>query len=520
MKGIQDRRVPYSFVLGANITLKKGEFSLPFGFTFSEQERSFSQPFNQFGLSPSYKWVKTYLGYNSLNWNTYTLGGAQFLGAGVELNPKKLRVGFLYGRFRRATPVDSIGYIQNRDGLPSYKRNGWAARIGRGKEDKFIDFIIFKGKDKVDDQSPLFKDSLTYVFPSENTAFGIRTLVPITKNIRFRFDGGISLVSRDITAPLIDTSGESSGLSFLNGIHHVRYSTSSYFGGDAGLQFNIKGHSFGLNSKYVLPDYQSMGIYYIDNDVFSYGFTHAFSFWKSRVNLNYGLNRLNDNLLNRKMVTTIRLQPVVSFTFSPGSHWGVTGNWNNFYTRQEDGTIALSDSFRMNQSNPGLSLTPYGNWGDSTVYHSFFLIYTKMQLVDNNPYTAAYSQYTATIYGANYVHNLLLQNLSFSGGFNYTRNQNSLLDEKAIGINLGTSKSGNESKWTAGANLSFQFSNLSNNISFNLSGVYALKHKQAVDFGLTFLNSRTKQANTSNFNELTFMVTYRKNFNYVHKKKP
>ena len=519
MGGIPNRRVPYSFVLGATINVSKGEFNLPFSVTYSEQERSFSQPFNQFGISPSYKWAKLHLGFNSLNWNTYTLGGAQFLGAGIELNPKKLRFGFMYGRFRRGTPIDSIGFIEQRRGQPSYKRNGWAARIGVGSDAKHLDLIVFKGKDQDNGTSPLLQDSTTYIFPAENTCIGIRSLIPITKAISFNFDGGLSLFNRDLTAPGLDTSAEASEIAFVDGFHKTRLSTAVYYGGDAGLKFQIKGHSLGLNTKYVLPDYQAMGIYYMDNDVFSYGFNHSFGFWKSRANLNYGLNRLIDNLANKKMVTTIRLQPIVNLTLNPSSKWGVSVNWNNFYTRQEDGTIQVSDSFRMNQSNPGLNITPYAQWGDTVVYHSLFATYADMQLVDNNPYTSAFSQYRATVYGLNYSQNLIPTNMSLSGGLNYTRNRNNELDETSYGLNLGASKSSDETKWTAGANLSLQFSNLSNTVSINLNGNYNLKHKQVLTAGLTFLTNSAKQTNTTSFNELTFMLTYRKNFNYVHKRK-
>ncbi len=519
MGGIQDRRVPYSFVLGANITISKGEFSLPFSATFSEQERSISQPFNQFGISPTYKWAKFHLGYNSLNWNTFTMGGAQFLGAGVELSPKKLRFGFMYGRFRRSTPIDSIGFIQNPNEQPSYRRNGWASRIGVGSESKFVDLIVFKGKDQDNGVSPLYKDSTTFVFPAENTAIGLKAVLPLTKWMTFNLDGGLSLFNRDLNAQRLDSSEEISGLASFNQLHQARLSTSVYYGAEAGLQMQLKGHSIGLRSKYVLPDYQAMGIYFMDNDVFLYGINHTFSFWKSKANLNYGLNRLTDNLSNKKMVTTIRVQPIVNLTLNPSNHWGMSVNWNNFYTRQEDGTIQLSDSFRMNQSNPGLTITPYAQWGDTIVYHSVFATYADVQLVDNNPYTAVFSQYTATVYGLNYVRNLMPTNMSVSGGFNYTRNQNNDLDERSYGFNVGGSKSSAETKWTAGANLSLQLSNISRTLSLNLNGNYLLKSQQMLDFGLTFLNNQAKSTSSANFNELTFMITYRKNFNYVHKKK-
>lgn len=65
--GIDNRRSPFSYVLNGNLSLNKGAFSIPLSFTYSEQDRSVSQPFNQFGIAPSYKWVNIYAGYNNVS---------------------------------------------------------------------------------------------------------------------------------------------------------------------------------------------------------------------------------------------------------------------------------------------------------------------------------------------------------------------------------------------------------------------------------------------------------------------
>jgi len=66
---------------------------LPFSFRLSEQQRDFRQPFNQFGVSPYYKWAKLHLGYRSHNWSTYALAGHSITGVGLELTPGKFQVG-------------------------------------------------------------------------------------------------------------------------------------------------------------------------------------------------------------------------------------------------------------------------------------------------------------------------------------------------------------------------------------------------------------------------------------------
>ena len=104
--GIPERRKPFSFLLRA-LTLNLYGVAIPFNFTISEQERSFRQPFNQFGLSPQYKWPQLTWVTRNLNFFALHLAGHTMLGAGFELSPVFLKLGFMYGRLNRATLIDT-----------------------------------------------------------------------------------------------------------------------------------------------------------------------------------------------------------------------------------------------------------------------------------------------------------------------------------------------------------------------------------------------------------------------------
>src|SRR5690606_3239673 len=95
------RRQPFNWSISGTPVLEVYGLSLPFSFYFSNQQLTFQQPFNQFGISPRYKWITTHLGYSSVRFSDYTMAGRRFLGAGVELNPGKLRFGLVYGRFQK-----------------------------------------------------------------------------------------------------------------------------------------------------------------------------------------------------------------------------------------------------------------------------------------------------------------------------------------------------------------------------------------------------------------------------------
>lgn len=106
--GITNRRQPFSYIFTGSTTISIfNSFTIPLSFTYSEQDRSFRQPFNQFGMSPYYKWITIHAGYWNVNYSQFTLAGHTFLGAGIELRPGIFRFDIISGRFNRAITVDT-----------------------------------------------------------------------------------------------------------------------------------------------------------------------------------------------------------------------------------------------------------------------------------------------------------------------------------------------------------------------------------------------------------------------------
>ena len=78
--GINNRRQPFSYIFTGSPTISIfNSFTIPLSFTYSEQDRSFRQPFNQFGMSPYYKWITIHAGYRNINYSQFTLAGHPFL---------------------------------------------------------------------------------------------------------------------------------------------------------------------------------------------------------------------------------------------------------------------------------------------------------------------------------------------------------------------------------------------------------------------------------------------------------
>ena len=205
--GIASRREPFSYIFTGSPTISIfNSFTIPLSFTYSEQDRSFRQPFNQFGMSPYYKWITFHAGYRNINYSQFTLAGHTFLGAGVDLHPGIFRLGFIYGRFNRATPIDT----SSRSFQPyTYSNRGYAAKIGVGKGSNFFDVSLLKAKDDSTSVHPTGKYIGT-VTPAENFVIGINSQVRFLKDFIFSLEAATSIYTRNLlnTSTLSDSANK------------------------------------------------------------------------------------------------------------------------------------------------------------------------------------------------------------------------------------------------------------------------------------------------------------------------
>jgi hypothetical protein len=58
---------PFGYNISVAPTLQIRKLSLPFNFTYSDNKYNISYPYFRLGIAPSYKWIKGYLGNNTIN---------------------------------------------------------------------------------------------------------------------------------------------------------------------------------------------------------------------------------------------------------------------------------------------------------------------------------------------------------------------------------------------------------------------------------------------------------------------
>lgn len=435
---IDPRKKEFSWLINGNPTLNLFGIQVPFSFLFSNFENKFYQPFNQFGISPYYRWVKLHLGYRNITYSPYTLAGHTMLGAGFDLTPGKFRVGFMYGRLRRSTSVDSSMYAnpQLERPVPAYKRLGYAMKVGYGTSKNYIDLIYFKGWDSEKSLSNSLKDS---VQPAENKTVGLSGQVMLGKRLAWKTDIGFSAytTNSDDSKDTTDTDKENKWIkSIMNPLVTDKISTRYYFAGETKLSYQMKKWTSELMYKRIDPGYQSMGAYFFQSDLREILFVNKFKLDSGKLNINTSIGFQKDNLKKLKTSTAKRFIGSANISYVPTLHFGINFNYNNYgITNNPLATSQGNESFK--QVSNSVTLMPFFNWMNerSVKNLNFVLAYQSLSTPESSLGSVPdLNTYSVT---AGYNHSWLKQGLSGNGALNYILSKTPQGDLESVGGTIG-----------------------------------------------------------------------------------
>lgn len=359
VRGIDPRHTPFTWSISGTPTATIKGVELPFTVIISDQHRSFQQPFNQFGISPKYKWVKVHLGYRDVAFSRFTLAGFRTLMAGVELNPKKFRFGFIYGRFQKAVEEDTAAvydpsrYISDVP-VPAYHRSGFAVKVGVGTEDQYVDLVLLRARD---DASSIRTPVLSRLEPAENLAIGLVGKVKLTEKLGWEFDVAGSAYTRDVRAERREHD-----LSFMDrvtdGLIKTRISTQNLMALETGLSLKRKRARYKLTYRRVDPDYKSMGAYYFQTDVEQVTGTVAGTMAKGRLSSHLTLGWQHNNLKKIRSATARRIIGNLGLNYTSKKVFGLMVNYTNYGVTQTLERVTLNDTALVKQVSQNLLLQP------------------------------------------------------------------------------------------------------------------------------------------------------------------
>jgi hypothetical protein len=437
VSGIDPRRTPFFWAISGTPTATIQGVQLPFMVMISDQQRDFQQPFNQFGLSPYYKWAKVHLGYRDVSFSKFSLAGYRALMAGVELNPGKFRFGFVYARFRKAVEEDTLAtydpthYISSVP-VPSYKRTGYAVKIGVGTEDEHVDLVLLRAQD---DESSIRRPVKARLAPEENLVLGLVGKVKVTEKLRWEFDLAGSAFTRDMTSP--ETLGDQSTITnAVNSVFIPRTSTQGLMALETGLAFRSKRARYKLVYRRVDPDFKSMGAYYFQTDVEQITGTAASTFFKNKLSANLTLGWQHNNLKKLRTATARRIIGNLGLNYTSAKVFGFMVNYTNFGITQQPIRPSLGDTALLEQVSQNLLLQPRLQFTRANGGHLVSYTFNYFALSDRSENAFANAQLTGMHNDLAYTRNWKQRNTRLGGGFIYRRTESLIGHTDSRGVHL------------------------------------------------------------------------------------
>lgn len=432
--GIDPRRSPLTYIISGTPVISIYGITIPVSFTFSEQDRSFRQPFNQFGLSPTYKWITLHGGYRNLSFSPYTLAGHTMLGGGVELKPGKFQLAVMTGRLNRATTIDTTtGAVQPY----SFSRHGTAVKLGYGTENSFVSLSVLSARDSEKNFKGVTDSSL--VRPAANTVLGTDFRLEVVGGLFVFADAGLSIYTKDIHSGIApDSSVEI--VKSLQKIMKIN-ATSEYFLAYSG-GVGYKSKNFGITGtyKYVDPNFISMGAYFFQNDLRNITISPSFNALKGRVRFNGSIGLQEDNQKKMKQASTRRVISMANLTWDFTDKFGVDANYSNFSTNSEPTVALIENRYLLAQTNSNLSVTPRLVLAGQKTTQVALLSFNQSNLKDLNEDTQQNNDISSSVAFLNYNLTFNSLGLSLTSGLNYTLNKVSSGDMTNQGLSLGASK--------------------------------------------------------------------------------
>ena len=521
-------RPPFFWQMSGNLNIVTPLFTIPISLTLSQQQKfSFNdffdsqskaaaQPFNQFGMSPKYKSVTSHIGYRSLKFSEFSLSGNQFMGLGLDINPKDkfFKLKLVYGRFAKAIDTIVPGNLSK-----TFERWGYGINTIIGTENNNLGFLLFKAKDIKTSISGF--DTLVTSKPADNLILGITTKQKISKNLTF--DGEIDWSAYTYDTRKTDTKLE--GYTYLNNLGSLFYANNSSSLSKAMLwNLNYKKDKLNLKFGYrrVDPDYRTMGSVYLNNDFEDLTGNIKYKFFGGKMGFSFTSGLQRNNLSNDKTSETTRLISSVNSNYSPKNNkWNLNLGYSNFNSKSTMTAINLgvSDTMRFAQVTKSFN-AQYSINGKLKKNSLSTFISFNFQNAEIGSNIGAQNQEKAEtrFYNSSIGSTLMIP--SFNGSIsimvNGINNINNDFITSALGPSLNISKSFQTKKNPIRCN--FSFSTLKSFLDFVSSGTilngfftanYQVTKKQTIGINTSLSKRTANQGDTTEESIVTFNYNYR-----------
>ncbi len=414
--GRPSNREDLSWYIQGSPTISVYGIEIPFSFMLSEQQRDFRQPFNQFGLSPKYKWVTAHLGHRNIKWSDFSLAGHNFFGGGFELTPGNFRIGAIHGQFLRAIePSNTETSFQT----TAFRRIGSAFKIGYGTQKNNFDLVVFRAEDQ--ENSINISNLNQPLSPSDNVVASIVTHHDLFKKLTLDVEYAKSVFTPNI---LDQSQIELEDLIANIFSFWIDENQTTQVGDAIKATMAYKEKQFDIKLRYdrIDPNFKSLGAYFFLTDIEKLTIAPRFKFWKNKLVIggSYGLQK--DNLDKDKRAQTKRNIYSGNVNFQPTPKYNLSANYTNYGITQKPGTQPTIRQEQLSQVNQQLTLTQNINLvsKDRLKTHFLLLLWNFQDLADDNNNTAQFSEFKSHIISPKYNFSYVPWRLTAGIGYNYS----------------------------------------------------------------------------------------------------
>lgn len=463
--GIENRREPFNWFTTGNLNLDIYGWSIPFNFSFSNQNRSFSQPFNRYGITPQYKWVKAYLGYNSMTFSKYTLAGHVFLGVGVELTPGKWQFSAMYGELNKAVPEDTLAITSN---LPAFKRMGYGMKAGYHDQAHSLEVIIFKAEDRVG--SIPYVPVQNEVLPQENLVVSFLGRKQLFNRVSLNMEYATSALTHDIRSEETETGSTLAQTALFTARESSQFNNAF----NTSIAYNGNSYLLQLNYERIDPGFNTLGAYFFNDDLENITISGSLRALKNKLTLGANVGTQKNNLEDTEVSSTERTISSFNVSFIPDQHWNINATYSNFITftnvRPRFDPFFQNDLDTLNfyQVNKNASVSLGYSFGSREKKQS--VLFTGSYQESNDENEEINESMTSNFYNGNLAYRYLFSpsDLSISSGISLYRSELSLAESTTIGPNISVTKSLWNKALRSTLATSYNMQNFSDNPSSNV----------------------------------------------------
>jgi hypothetical protein len=358
-----------------------------------------------------------------------------------------------------------------------------AVKIGYGTANYYLDLIALKARD---DPSSLktgnFKtkaDSLG-ITPAENTVTGYTLRLSIWKQaLSLESNGALSIYTADINAPKIQDTSFDKNAKKAGDIAQIRTSSEMYGAVEIALRYKMRNFSLRLQFRHVDPGYQSMGAYFLNNDLENYTIAPSLTLFGSRLRFSGSLGVQKDDLAGYKRSRSHKTIGSANLTAEISQRLGADLSFSNYSINQTVKTIHFADSLKVVESSRQFSFTPRYTIPGANMTHSILASANISQAKELNP--ARTDSLGGVIDTYNYLLNYQLtfpqRQAAFSVSLNHTEMKGDGLTDGNMGATLAGSKAWQKGKWILSASAGYLLSERNEEKGRILTGSLQFRYK-------------------------------------------